>query len=834
MAENSANLNIFEGAPDSFREALPLFSEVAGAALPVQPEAAGPARLYTLSAVSEGGQPALPAFTSEDLIDPPFINKSLAETAALFFHAPGHDIFIFNPSHPLSRFSTAPLKASRRDISLLAGFIRTAGKNLQEDPARLAAGEFALGNLHAAHYLCALAAARNPASRARFRLGAVLVELGLLQEAYDSLKNDTDPEALLCLAVIHRKTGNTALARKALSSLGQGTQIEERRVLEAAWLDLEEGKEEDAEKTFKRLSSSAFDKVEALSGLGAAMAKTAFRTKDRGRLAAAAASLRSALSTPSPASAHIFFQLGNLYFRSGDAAQAEACYRRSAALAPAVQALANLALTLIKIGRQEEAAAVTAQVALTDIASARRLAAEFPKDSLAALFPPLAQELRGAAQPAPAAPAAPAPMEAPRPAPEAPLTPRTEKKSVPGAERERPDKSGEATQASGGAAQAPRPAAGLDGESGENAADRNKLENAGGNFKFINPSAKPQPAPAMEASPLSAAKPQAASVSGRKPGAAAPPPAPRIQFETVRDVMASASQPTEAESRKDDFISRAFTLASALEDELGRKIYFNLDGLSEAERKLRLKFIKTGSNPHGNLETVRDCSAFLCYCLQERHKGRLLKLTDFDPWGWPMIFELPGLKLTTYPVQRAWRLLWEEAVPEPGWLTKYSNWIADKLKETAPPVCGAAAARAKTRSHPERLVDAQTEHRRMLVLITSLSETAHIEISRTGLARLETAIKSNFRPDIPPTADGWKLLRCYGHLLAAILAKDFKAVWYNVDGDDGGWSMQLPWKTFVFPLGKIYKTASLREDLGAYYETLLGEKLRFQSGPKSG
>ncbi len=804
VAENSANLNIFEGAPASFRDALPLFSGVAGTALPVRQEAAGPAQLYTLASVSEGGQPALPAFTSEELLIPPLISKSLAETAALFFHAPAHEIFIFNPCHPQSRSNTVPLKASRRDISLLAGFLKTAGKNIQADPARLAAGEFALGNLHAAHYLYAAAAARNPASRARFQLGAVLVELGLLQEAYDSLKDDTDPEALLCLAVIHRKTGNTALARKTLSALGQGTQIEERRVLEAAWLDLEEGKEEEAEKVFKRLSSSAFDKAEALSGLGAAMAKTAFRTKDRGRLAAAAASLRSALSTPSPASVHIFFQLGNLYFRSGDAAQAEACYRRSAALAPAVQALANLALTLIKTGKQSEAAAVTAQVALTDIASARRLAAEFPKDSLAGLFQPQAQAPSVMSQPAPAALAAPSPAPGvtPQPAPAAPLT--------------------------------PEPAAEHGSGAGKSDTGPDKLENAGGNFKFINPSATPPPAPAGEASPLSAAKPQAASVSGRKPGAAGPAPAPRIQFETVRDVMASASQPTEAESRKDDFISRAFTLASALEDELGRKIYFNLDGLSEVERRLRIKFIKAGSSPQGNLETVRDCAAFLCYFLQERHKGRLLKLTEFDPWGWPMVFEQPGLKVTTYPVQRAWRLLWEETVPEPGWLTKYSNWVADKLKATSPPVCGAAAARAKARSHPERLIDAQTEHRRMLVLITSLSETAHIEISRTGLARLESAVKSNFRPDIPPSADGWKLLRCYGHLLAAILAKDFKAVWYNVDGDDGGWSMQLPWKTFVFPLGKIYKTASLRDDLGAYYETLLGEKLRYQSGPKAG
>ena len=245
-----------------------------------------------------------------------------------------------------------------------------------------------------------------------------------------------------------------------------------------------------------------------------------------------------------------------------------------------------------------------------------------------------------------------------------------------------------------------------------------------------------------------------------------------------------ASHPSEEDSRKDDFISHAFKLASALEDELGRKVYFNLDGLSEVEQKLRVKFLKAGANQQGNLEAVRDCAAFLCYFLQERHKGRLIKMEDFDPWGWPMIFEQPGQKVTTYPIQRVWRLLWEEAVPEPGWLTKYSCWLAAKLKEPSPPTCGAAAARSKTASDPERIVDAQTEHKRMLVLISSLSETSHIELSRPGLLKLEAAVKEKFRPDIPPTSDGWKLLRCYGHILAAIWPKD-KAVWYNADGEDG-------------------------------------------------
>jgi len=786
MTENPGNINIFEGATGSFQDALPLFTGVSGTVLPVRTETSGPAQLCTITQISEAGRPALPSFTNEDLLDPPLIRKTLAETALLFFHAPLHEVFVFNPRHPKARLSAAQLKASRREISLLAGFLKSGDKKTQQDPSRLAAGEFSLGNLHSAHYLYHMAAFRNPASRARFQLGAVLIELGLLQEAYDLLKADTDPEALICLAAIHRKTGNIELARKALSELGQGNQLEERRNTESAWLDIEEGKEAEAEKNFQRLSSSAFEKAEALSGLGAAMARAAFKTKDRNRLAAAVSALRSALATPSSGSGRIFFQLGNLYFRSGDLPQAEACYRRSAAQAPAVQALANLALTLIKTGKLEEAAAITLQVALTDLTSAKRLTAEFPKDRLAALF--RVQEAGPAPQPLAAAKPEPAPGPERQPAPEFTPAPQPAPQKTPG------------------------------------------LQTAAEGFRFINPAA---PAPAKAAKPvqLSPAQPLTPTITGRQPATAPaePAPAPQIEIETFRDVMHSSSQPTEEESRKDEFISRAFKLASELEDELGHKIYFNLDGLNEAERRLRLKFIKSGAGTAGKLDAVRDSAAFLCYFLQERHKGRLIKLADFDPWGWPMLFDQPGLKLVTYPVQRAWKMLWQETVPEPGWLTKYTNWLADRLKQQPSPVCGAEAARAKVCSHPEKIADAQTEHKRMMVLISSLNETSGIELGRSGLLKMENAIKINFRPDIPPTADGWKLLRCYGHLLAAILAKDFKATWYNVDGEDGGWSMQLPWKTFVFPLGKIYKTASLRDDLNAYYEVLLEDKLRYQS-----
>ena len=74
---------------------------------------------------------------------------------------------------------------------------------------------------------------------------------------------------------------------------------------------------------------------------------------------------------------------------------------------------------------------------------------------------------------------------------------------------------------------------------------------------------------------------------------------------------------------------------------------------------------------------------------------------------------------------------------------------------------------------------------------------------------------------------GWRLLRCCGHLLAAILAKELQAAWYNTDGPDGGWSMRLQCGLYVYPLGKVFKAAAAREDLQEYFAALLAEKRKY-------
>ena len=72
--------------------------------------------------------------------------------------------------------------------------------------------------------------------------------------------------------------------------------------------------------------------------------------------------------------------------------------------------------------------------------------------------------------------------------------------------------------------------------------------------------------------------------------------------------------------------------------------------------------------------------------------------------------------------------------------------------------------------------------------------------------------------------NGWKLLRCYAHIFTEILIKELGVQWFNTDGNDGQWSMNTPWMTFIFPLGKVYKSAANGESLTDYFENLLMEK----------
>lgn len=280
------------------------------------------------------------------------------------------------------------------------------------------------------------------------------------------------------------------------------------------------------------------------------------------------------------------------------------------------------------------------------------------------------------------------------------------------------------------------------------------------------------------------------------------------------------------ESDKKGYISRAFSLCSRLEEEYNKKIYFNFEGLSDMERDLRLFFIQRNIDPSHLAERVKDAGAFICYMLKERYKARLIELKDFDEWAWPCVISSGEREIITYPIARVWKIIWHNILPDQGWALKYFQYLSDEISAGNSAYKGVSAVKNKVRSHPEKIFDAEMEHKRIFTLAQTLEEFSDIEIARTGISKIDKELKKRFKPEIPPSADGWRVLRCCAHIMTEILIKDFKAAWFNVEGNDGFWSLEMPWKTYIFPIGKIFKAASGGENLSVFYDNLMAEKLR--------
>ncbi len=736
MSDNISNLTIFRLSKDpTLDEIAASFKGFPELAAPIALAQAAGLTLYAIPAHKDKGVTILPVFTASGLIPTPHTVKPALPFLLTLFQAPSADIFAFNPAGNAPGEPTGEVRLDKRRLSAVIGSLQMSSP-LPSGPELETAwkNEAGIGSLHRANYMASVFFAGNQSAPRSASYAEILINLGLLKEACNYIGDLQTPGFSCCMASILRLSRNPAHARQWLEKVPAGTDFEDKKRLELAWLELEEGRFGEALTMFRSLAQNSSEKPEALFGVGAALMRKAFQDRNPGGTAEALSAFSSAISCPSPFTPEIFIHMGEAHAGAGEHAEAEACYRKAAESRPTVRATVALGLALIKNNKLTEAAALITGLALIDPDSAGRLADGLPRDSAAQL-------LASSLQPPKIAAAAP--------------------------------------------------------PQGEQAAH-------------------PRPAPGPEFRP--------------------PPPPPQLrrpvlEMESLMEA-AGASIPTEAETRKDDFMSRAFTLAAAMEEETGKTIHFNADGLSEAEKRLRLIFVNTQYDRQKALETIKDCSAFLCFLLQERFRGRVVKIPDFDHWGWPVVFELPK-HITTYPIQRIWKLLWQEGLPEPGWLTKYLRYVEDELKSgQAGRPQGSAAVRARVPSHPERLVDAQTEHKRILLLTETLQETSGIEIGRPGVAKLEKAIKWNFKPDSPPTTDGWKLLRCYGHIMAEIFIRDFNAVWYNTDGNDGLWSLETPGKTFLFPIGKIYKAASRGEGLVEYYDLLLKEKLRSAGGSK--
>jgi tetratricopeptide (TPR) repeat protein len=799
MAADPTNFAVFRlSSNPSIKEIAESFKYFPELAAPVVQAQADRLTLYTIPAYTDKELSLLPVFTSPGLIDPPYTAKPAPLFLQLLFNAPSANASAFNPKHAKSGFSLAEVRLDKRQISAVIGFLQTpsplpAGAELES----ALKNEAGLGNLHRANYMASILLTGRSSAPPSGLYAELLINLGLLQEAYDYIKSAQTPDFYYYRALILRLSGDSAKARQWLGKIPAGTSFEDKNRLELAWLALEDGNADEALRTFRPMAKNSFDKAGALFGVGSALIKKSASEKTPAAMDEILAAFSSALNHPSPLIPDILLQLGNLYFKAGNYTEAETCYGKAAAARPTIQSKTNLTLAIIKTGKLREAAALINDIALVDVSAAGRLAKGLPPGSAAGLLEDARQHTNvvpvnlpttvqnPASNPPPAAAnGAPEPQRRFPPVYGAQMVP-----SYMGPEENRPP--------AGGITVSLEPAT---PKKVISVRTERKAE-----YDTFQPPASDKSTPQT-----------------LQPG--------ELQMESLMDAVTSSPMPTETETRQDDFMGRAFKLAASLEEESGKKIFFNAEGLTEVERKLRLTFIKARQNPQEALETVKNCSAFLCFLLQERHRGRLIKMPDFDHWGWPVVFDAPN-NLATYPIQRVWKLLWEGNLPEPGWLTRYFQYVESELMsgKTERPQ-GAAAVQGRIQSHPERMIDAQTEHRRIMLLVSTLEETSAIELGRSGIVKLEKALKDKFRPDIPPTADGWKLLRCYGHMLAEILINDFKANWYNVDGNDGFWSMQLPGQMFVFPIGKIYKTASNRENLGLYYDALLAEKLRILSG----
>lgn len=271
---------------------------------------------------------------------------------------------------------------------------------------------------------------------------------------------------------------------------------------------------------------------------------------------------------------------------------------------------------------------------------------------------------------------------------------------------------------------------------------------------------------------------------------------------------------------KDKIAEEAFEFSKLLEEEFNKKIYFNYEGLEDVERKIRLTFI-TETNVFEKTSIIKGACAFLLFFLQERFKAKIIKYEDLDIWAWPSIVKNKnGLEIITYPGARIWEISWTNVLPPQGWLKNYVQYLTEFINCDEDFVYGKEAIIKKVRSHNERIFDAKIEHKKILLISQDLQETYHIPHNISALTKLEKEIKTRYKPHIPPTTDGWKILRCYAHIFLEMLIKEFDLLWYNVEKNDGLWSFILYTNTYIFPIGKVYKSVSANESLIEYYETL--------------
>ncbi len=264
----------------------------------------------------------------------------------------------------------------------------------------------------------------------------------------------------------------------------------------------------------------------------------------------------------------------------------------------------------------------------------------------------------------------------------------------------------------------------------------------------------------------------------------------------------------------------AFEFLKELEEEFSKKIYFNLEGLDDVERKIRITSMSEIKEDE-IIKILKKASYFILYLIRERFKAKIKIYKDLDIWTSEAIIQnRHSLEMITYPAARIWRFKWEESKPPHGYLRGYVEYINSFMSLQKEPPYGKIAITSKYKSNEQKIFDAKIEHKKILEVAKDIEETSYLTPNPSLLPKFQVELRKYFKPSIPPTVDGWKILRCFGHIFLEMIIKEFSPQWYCVERNDGLWAFELPEKTFIFPVGKVYKAALTGENLEDYYLTI--------------
>ncbi|MFH1619286.1 MAG: hypothetical protein ABIG11_05210 [bacterium] len=818
--KNSADSRQPCGKAANFAETCEFLLSLKDVILPVETAAAKPGGFHSMLKLTEGTVSTALIYTDVRRIQGPFLRESPLPLIEDILEAGICRRIVFNPVTDGSVLKTASAVLERREWSLLVGCLQRKGAGPSGEKEALE--HFNVGQVHAAHHC--ISGEKQPG----LLLPSILIHARLYGEVGAALEKLPDSaETLRLNAALCRKTGDTTRARvlaaRAAQSGSPGAEIE------TGWLEIESGNFSAADRHFRKALSAPAEKQEASLGLGIVLREMGFKNTDKTILDQAVSFLSGTAGMPGPCRAQAWFYLGTVYSRLSMWQEAADACGKSLKLRFSQAAASNLAMALIHSGKVDEAEAFCRRLCLLDPESASRIISRLPGE--AGKTTGIMHNLPGVKE-TEAAPSAGEKPEKPAELPGPGVRQSTEPQYTLSEIREK-------FRAAGGTPLLPETASGpaanpqhafpglpsvpavsdalpglpcapaVSGGVVPPEADRRTRNSVKGADALpgINGEKLPEEAPVRrlpEATFEAVAKP-----CGERPdpgGKAVTPSPQKRMIEPESFMKVTEEVQSTPVSDKNDFKSRAFAMASALGEELGREIRFDSTGLMELEKKLRVTFIRTRPAPDQALELVLNCASFLCCYLEQRRKGRLHILPDYDAWAWHMTFGNSSLE--TYPVERCWQFLRPGVMPEPNWLTSYMDYVEKSLTEAEKPgITGAEALKKNLCSSPQRLLDAETGHRRMLLILSDLKELRELTYDRQGISSLESAIKTSFSADIPPSGDGWRILRCYGHFTAETLARNLGAVWFNTDGADGLWSMKLPWGLFVFPIGKIYRLA---------------------------